>query len=343
MQFAAHMLFFLTFFLCSSLYSLRDLEKKVQNFVLETKQIYLPEYPYAFNPSIIRWDGCLLMSFRVLPDARCSFTSQIGLVWLDENFSPISAPQILVTQIQDSSIVPSRAEDARLVAIGKKLYMVYDDNQDVLITKGGYRVYIAEIKFDGENFSVNNNQCLNQFEGESWLKREKSWVPFDYQGKMMLAYSLCPHLIFAPSMQDGVCETVCSTNNSIKWKWGDLRGGTPAIKEGNEYLSFFHSSIDMPSQQSGGVVLTHYFMGAYTFASEPPFNITQVSPKPIVAKGFYSGKKYQPYWKPVQVVFPCGIISDKKYIWIAYGKQDHEIWIAKLDKKALLKSLVKVE
>ena len=44
-----------------------DLEKKPQDFVLETIKISVPDYPHAFNPSIIRWQGRLLMSFREIP------------------------------------------------------------------------------------------------------------------------------------------------------------------------------------------------------------------------------------------------------------------------------------
>ena len=41
----------------------------------------------------------------------------------------------------------------------------------------------------------------------------------------------------------------------------------------------------------------------------------------------------------MRCVFPAGILIDNDFIWISYGRQDHEIWIAKLDKKALIESL----
>ena len=31
---------------------------------------------------------------------------------------------------------------------------------------------------------------------------------------------------------------------------------------------------------------------------------------------------------------------DEEHVWIVYGRQDHELWVAKLDKKGLLESLV---
>lgn len=79
------------------------------------------------------------------------------------------------------------------------------------------------------------------------------------------------------------------------------------------------------------------------FSSYPPFEIKQVSPQPIIANSFYSGTIYRPYWKPVRVVFPGGILVDSRYIWLAYGRQDHEIWIAKLDRQNLLESLTSIQ
>ncbi len=70
-------------------------------------------------------------------------------------------------------------------------------------------------------------------------RREKSWVPFDYKGSLLLAYSLQPHFIFKPLIGTGECESVALTKGDIQWDLGDLRGGTPGLLVGNEYLSFF--------------------------------------------------------------------------------------------------------
>src|ERR1700722_6217400 len=126
------------FFVCISsyLYSGINLEDGAQEFVLETKQIMMPEYPYAFNPSIIRWNDRFLMSFRVIPNPRRPYYSEIGLVFLDKNFLPISKPQLLVIRSKNSK-VPSRAEDGSLIRIGERLYLIYDDNTEKYVSKGG--------------------------------------------------------------------------------------------------------------------------------------------------------------------------------------------------------------
>lgn len=319
-----------------------DLDTLQQDFVLETKQIHIPEYPHAFNPSIIRFQGRLLLSFRYISDTKFKFVSSIGLIWLNEEFEPVGEPYVLSFR-DENSTVPARVDDVRLIEMAGRLYIIYADNPHPVITRGGFRVNVAEIISKEDQFFVNDVDPLLEFPGEDPARREKNWVPFDYQGDLLLAYSLEPHLIFKPFLGKSCCEAIALTNSSMNWPWGELRGGTTGLLVDGEYLSFFHSSIDMPSVHSDGEVMAHYFMGAYTFSAQLPFEITKISPEPIFAEGFYNGARYKPYWKPVRVVFPCGYVHDDQFIWISYGREDHECWVVKLSKKGLLKSLVPVE
>lgn len=320
-----------------------DLEAMAQDFVLETKQIYIPGYPEAFNPSIIRWKDSLIMTFRIIPNAKDSFTCYLGIVFLDEEFNVVSTPQILDFRGPHLK-TPSRAEDARLVTFDDRLYIVYDDNVDIAISKAGFRVYVAELVLEGSVFQLNNIDCLKKFEGESSERREKAWVPFDYNGNLLLSYMIDPHIIFYPILGTGECQTIARTSPKVPWSWGELRGGTPAIQiDESHYLSIFHSSTFLETIHSGGKKMTHYFMGAYLFNAQPPFELTHISPEPIFGKFFYNGPVYKHYWKPIRAVFPCGIIADGPYLWVSYGRDDHEIWVVKIDKNGLLKSLINVK
>ena len=60
-------------------------------------------------------------------------------------------------------------------------------------------------------------------------------------------------------------------------------------------------------------------------------------------QSFYHGTSYKPYWGSIAAVFPCGFIDVDDYIILAYGRQDRELWIAKIDKKGLYESLVSVK
>jgi predicted GH43/DUF377 family glycosyl hydrolase len=326
----------------SPLIALIDIETKPQDFVLELKRIQIPGHPFAFNASIVRWKGTLLMSYwqveePCLNQIASAAVSRVGLVWLDDDFNPIGDPYSL-----DFGTPISRAQDLRLVEAGDDLYIVYNDNLDEVVTEGGFRMWTGKLDFDGLQFQIFDLQELKYYDWENPRRREKSWIPFDYQGGLHLAYSISPHLIFRTFDGTSCCQSIAVTQPDLHWRWGEPRGGTPAIQIKEGYLSFFHSSIYFPSVHSDGLVVPHYFMGAYIFSKKPPFEIKRVSPRPIIAKGFYSGETYPYYWKPICVVFPCGILVEKKYIWITYGRQDHEIWVAKIDRKKLLKSLIPI-
>lgn len=312
----------------------RDLEEGIQDFVLETKQIIIPGFPGAFNASLVRWRDSLFLSFRVRNAAMLS-TFEMGLVQLDDNFNIISEPKILA--IYGNAAAFSKHQDPRLIVLRDELYIVYSSfvTIDQMVTR---RMVVAKIEPCDDGFCINNPIGLLFFDGAS-SRWEKNWVPFCYNNNLLLAYSLIPHRIFKPLIEFGVCPTVSSSASTIDWSWGELRGGTPALLDDDRYLAFFHSSIKIATVHSQGKAMPHYVMGAYTFAAHPPFEITHISPEPIVGKNFYHGKEYKT-WKPVRVVFPMGFIMDDDYIWLSYGRQDFEIWIAKLDKKGLYQSLI---
>lgn len=317
-----------------------DLEADPTDFILETRQIEIPGYAGAFNPTMTRWKGMTLFMFRIR-DPQTNSTSGIGITLLDENFTPTTSVQFIRIPF-NNPLHPTEQQDPRLIPIGDRLFMVYSNILEHYIQKKIRRVYVVEIFYENGMFIPGESICLSQFEGESDEKWEKNWVPFEFQGDLLLAYSIFPHKILWPLLPRGECETVCQTRGEVKWDWGPIRGGTQAFPVSDtEYLSIFHSSTHLFSVHSEGKKISHYFMGGYTFEKNPPFRITRVSPKPLIAKGFYNSPPYKT-WKPLRAIFPCGLIIDDDYIWISYGRQDYEMWIAKCDKKRLLRSLIPV-
>lgn len=313
-----------------------DLNIFSQDFVLEKRQIKIPEYPLAYNPSVVKWKDKFLMSFRILTNANNIWHSQIGLVWLDQDFNPIGKPHLLDSRIK-YPLHPSKSEDARLFTIDDRLYIIYNDNED-LLDEGIRRMYYSEVFYNGSKFFI-LPECIASFEGQSPNRWEKNWIPFDYKGNFLVAYSILPHRIFLPLFGLEKCETVASTQSTFSWVWGLKRlfGGTPALKVGESYLSFFHCSQQMTTVQSNGHYTWHYFIGAYTFDADPPFAITHFSSIPIIGQDLYD--------RPLlykRVVFPGGFVFDDRYIWISYGREDCEIWLLKLDRQGLLNSLVPV-
>jgi predicted GH43/DUF377 family glycosyl hydrolase len=280
------------------------------------------------------------MSFRIY-NLQNGSSSPFALAWLNENFEPATVPQIFELPFYNP-VLPSKQQDPRLVAVGERLFIVYNNILENVIHREIRRMFVVELFYDGEKFHAGSPECLVDFEGKNEMRYEKNWVPFEYHGELLLGQNLTPHRILRPRLGTGTCETIACSFGNIQWNWGAIRGGTQALLLDEEhYLSFFHSWIDIPTIQSNGRKIAHYVIGAYMFQAHPPFAITAISPTPIVAENFYRPPYYKT-WKPLRCIFPAGIVIDDNYIWISYGRQDHEIWIAKLDKRSLLQSLIPV-
>jgi len=335
-----HLKCFLLFVLLSTdLQGFIDLDSMKQPFVLETKRLLIRGHPDAFNPSIVRIDGKLLMCFRSR-NRIDQLADLIGFIWLDEDFNPQGNPCLL--EMEEGGI-GTYIQDPRLFVIKDKLFMAYSALVENSESEENKRMMcLAEIKYDENYFLAVNSEYLSDFQGDKDRKCEKNWVPMDYQGLMLLAYTISPHKIFLPVAGEKRCVTIAQSLKFTPWNWGELRGGTPALPVGNSYLAFFHSSTSIASVQSDYQNMTHYFMGAYLFEKEPPFSLQKISPVPIVSYDFYNGETHST-WKPLRVVFPCGFVCDEKHIWVSYGRQDHEAWIVKLDKIGLLKSMTTLE
>lgn len=315
-----------------------DLNEFNENHILENKRIHIPEYPYIFNPSIVRWLDNILMIFRI-NDAQQKRTNQFGLVWLDENFNPCSQVYLLESR-NKSPYLPPNEQDPRFIVYQDNLYIAYN-NIIGPVELEMRRIFVAQIQYEKNQFFIENPEILISFDTPA-KRMEKNWVPFIWEDKLLLSYSINPHIVLQPTFKNHQCDLIAKTQFSSQWQWGELRGGTPAQLNGEEYLAFFHSYKDMKTIQSKNAKISHYFMGAYTFSGHPPFNITRISSRPIICDDFYEPPYYKT-WKPLRVVFPGGFLMDDNFIWIAYGRQDHEVWIAKLDKTQLLNSLVPVE
>ncbi len=334
-----HFIFIFLCFFTIELTALIDLDEMEQSFILETKRIHVPGYPDAFNPSIVRFQGHLLMSFRSR-DPVTNIANLVGFVWLDKEFNPMGTPQLL--ELETGQLTDAYIQDPRLIIVNNQLYMPYSDLvEDPILKIKKRKMCVAQINYDGVRFLATAIDCFHHFQEDKGKdsKFEKNWVPFDYQDIMLLAYTISPHKIFLPIKGEEKCVTIAQSSEFSTWQWGVLRGGTPALLIGNHYLSFFHSSTNLATVQSNEKIMPHYVMGAYIFENQPPFAIKKISPHPIVSKDFYNGESHQT-WKPLQVIFPCGYIYDDKYIWVSYGRQDYEAWIVKLDKAGLFKSLV---
>jgi predicted GH43/DUF377 family glycosyl hydrolase len=308
--------------------------------VTATKRIHLDNCPGAYNPSIIRYQDGYLMSFRWSPN-RIEFPwiSFIGIVLLDDSFEVISKPELLDTRWSNDA-TPSQAEDARIIDIDGKIYVIYNDNMDIVFPNTWERrdMYMAEILIENDQVTLLEPIKLLYEAKYRSMPWQKNWNPFIWKNQLLLSYSINPHEVLVPDLQTGACQRLSETEKyHINWDFGGLRGGTPAVLVDGEYLSFFHSGEIKRTPCSDMYDIWHYYMGACTYGAEPPFELKKISNKPIDAVGFYT---YSHYSK--RVIYPGGFVLDGENIYLSYGKDDAEMWIATINLAKLKASMVDV-
>lgn len=311
---------------------------------IKTKRLRFKDFPCAFNPSLHETDQGILLSFRFCPDFPALWISKIAVVKLNESMDPISVPQLL--DIRSTDVFPPYYDDSKFFSFQGKLYILYSDSTefnhspDPSFNPIVFRedMFIAEIKFENERFVVGTPVKLFYKEKYATVLRQKNWVPFEWGGKLFMSYYLFPHEVLEVNVNTGNCQYAFLTHQVSAWDCGQLRGTTPAILVDGDYLAFGHSVKILRSPASKGKPKNHYFMGAYTFSSQPPFEIKKVSPTPIIAKKMYTPTNY-----PAVVIYPGGNIVIGDTIYVSYGKNDSEVWIAKMSLKELKATLVPVK
>lgn len=145
------------------------------------------------------------------------------------------------------------------------------------------------------------------------LGHEKNWIWFFHNGRPHLLYQAEPHRVVRFN-HDFVKQEEYETGTQwLRWPYGEIRGGTPPIRIGDEYWTFFHSSL-----KTNNKYWRRYFMGAYSFEAKPPFAITSITEKPLLI-----GSKDDPWnlRKPL-VVFPCGSMLRDGYWTVTLGVND---------------------
>lgn len=298
-------------------------------FIEDIIEIKIPGLKGAYNPSFIDFEDGYLMAFRYdtykhpIALHLGDFYQYIGIVLLDKNFNPKGPWQ---------PCIGNRTYDPRLLKIDDTIYMIFasaspsDPNSNL-----SSRLNLCTINYSEDGISIFNLNALNVSFQKKW---EKNWVIFNYNHQILLEYEISPHVVLQPSLLNGSCIELIFDDNTkiIKWPFGIIRGGTPALLVDGKYLGFFHSSQVDPYTRK-----YTYYVGAYTFLNAPPFTIDQVSATPFFHPDFYSTPKNAKTHS--RVVFPGGFVVKKDKIYLCYGENDDAIKIMVLDKKGLFDSM----
>lgn len=326
----------LLYFLCISLCAASPVIPSPQESVfLETKNVVLPEFPDAFNPSILAVPEGFLVSFRYPPDPEYPYQSCIGLVLLNEDLESTSPPYLLKIREQNAQI-PPQAEDARLFHYRDAIWIMYNDNPDEEVRHYSDRrdMFLAELIFEEGKYVM--QQPLRLI-AEDYYERQicqKNWAPFVWEDVLFISYTLDPHEVLYVA-KNGVCRRYVESHREIPWEFGHIRGSSsPKLIDG-EYVGLFHAGQFCQNPPLEAEERLHYVFGIYTTDPSPPFAITTLSEEPLVSSNFYTKSDYYK-----RVIFPGGFVLKNGILYVAYGKNDAEIWIGKLDWEKVRSSLI---
>jgi predicted GH43/DUF377 family glycosyl hydrolase len=161
---------------------------------------------------------------------------------------------------------------------------------------------------------------------------EKNWLWFIHEGEWHLIYKGNPHTVAKFNDDFELMDEWENPEVELGWEYGEIRGGTPPVRVGSEYWTFFHSSTPWrPPYRK-------YHMGVYAFRAEPPFKLTRVSMFPIL-----TGSPDDPSspTKPV-VVFACGAVLENKKWFVTFGVNDLKCGFIEIPHEQLLKMTIEI-
>lgn len=300
--------------------------------IFTVKQIKIPGYPNAYNPSLIPYKGGYLLSFRYISKCPEKFknnfhpdVSFIGVARLDKNFKVSEKTVQLLNIISYSSKFSLTAEDARLLNVGDRIFIFFND-LPLLQTSGLVAMYFGELVEEKGMFVL--KEPAKPLNYPYAIQVEKNWSPFSSGDRLYVIYSDQPRVILEVDLNTGYCQEVTRTSLNWNWNLGEIRGGTPADLVNDTFLTFFHSSFPAKTSKERA-----YVMGAYTFGRDPPFSVRTMTPRPLGDLTDYTQDNSS------KVVFPGGMVVQDNFIHVAWGKADKQIFITTFDREKLLASM----
>ena len=216
----------------------------------------------------------------------------------------------------------NRAEDPRLVSVGNTLYIFWTD---------GFKMYYGIL--DPETLQLTSQWIPKpphvpdlvmdkKFDG-----REKNWSPFSRDGELWFIYSYSPFVCCR--LSEGIIVETRRHECKPFWKWGFIKGGTPALQTTNGYITFFHSTLRGDCN--------YYHCGAFEF--DENLEPTRISAYPIIAP---CPDKDRLRNNTSYVVFPGGVIDTGDSYIISYGYNDRSNKIAAISYADLEYNLVPI-
>lgn len=261
-----------------------------------------------FNPTIVQVRGAtFLITRHWRKDGHGHWHSRLVRWKLDDEFYP-SEPMPLVFP-RYSGV--EQIEDPRAIVHENKIWIshctwrhgrIYRAHQSLTnFTLDWQWAGTMNIPYGGNGLQVGQGSA-----------HEKNWVWLNRGNRWHFVYSFQPHMVVEVIDTMRVREHKSAIKPPVPWQYGQIRGGTPPVKVGDEYVTFFHSSLAWQGRKK------RYYCGAYAFQAQPPFAVTRMTKEYLLCG---SDQDTRILDGPL-VTFPGGAIFNDGLWTVVFGCND---------------------
>jgi predicted GH43/DUF377 family glycosyl hydrolase len=279
----------------------------------------------SYNPSIMKFGGKTLMTFRrhgVEGFSRASngLASYIVACETNQEMTKSFGHRVV------SGLVGPNHEDARLFWHNDKPHISYTSASYELGNEWQCMMQCAEL--DVESMAATSHHDTRF--GVNGAATEKNWTYFSFNGMLRFVYNIEPFIVFEVETRK-----IWYHRHAGEWVFGIPHGGTPPVKAGNRWYSFFHG------YRKSDQYHRRYFIGAYAFDDE--MRVRAFTPWPIMAGDSSDGFCFElasTPWAPL-VTFPCGSIFENNRWTVSVGLNDSFCGIIEISHELLVDALLK--
>ena len=261
-----------------------------------------------YNPSLVSTGEGFLLAYRSEPEDFK--VSEIVLAEMD------AARKVLRNQRIKVPGAPAGCsfEDPRLFWFGDEIYLAFS------MAKYGATDGWKCVQAYGRLSKKTKNWTLSdvrvpKYGANDWNSKEKNWTFFEAEGALRCIYDMGASgwTVLELDGEEVVQEW---RHPPLRWKWGRISGGTPAVDWQGQKLAMFHSWQKHPRRHR------LYHAAWVAFGATAPHAPTFVSAAPIMtAQDEWGTPESAAGWQPL-CVFPGGLELIGQKALVAYGRND---------------------
>jgi len=290
---------------------------------------------HLFNPAITRFQDQLLLIYRVVtPDGR----RRLAMCRLTDDHQVVPGS---VTPFSD--FLHGGGDwhaDGRFCTLGDRLFVHYNDG-GLRGRLGVNQIYLVEI--DPVRLIPQGPPRPLLLTGPR-QPVEKNWLLFEHDGELWAIYTIAPHVVLHVTLGDDgpvLCRPVYQHDwdvQSYTRRYGQLRGGAPPVRVGDQYVVFFHSSfVAHPWRhrlyrllRQAPTNTIHYVGGVYGFAAKPPFAPLWLHPSPLLLPPLLPRRRKQLNPAVAYSAYPCGAIWQDQQWLVTLGARNEYCCLAQV-------------